>query len=311
LRDNWLGQAIFGYRVLFAFAILLLSVGCTSDLPQMDPEVHAAEIQAWQVRRVEGLKAPTGWLSVIGLDWLEPGENTFGSDPSNPVIFPAIQGVPARAGSFFLEDGSVRMEVEPGVRVTHEGEPVTSLEIFGTEGGRPPTVHLASLRWQVIQRQDLIGIRLRDTANAAIGAFEGIEMFPVSLDWRIPARFERYDPPRMIEVPNVLGQITPQASPGAVVFRVDGKRFSLDVTGNPEGRSLSAVFGDETNGLETYGGGRFLTVDAPNEEGRLFIDFNRAYNPPCVFTAFATCPLPPSQNKLPVRIEAGEMGGHG
>jgi uncharacterized protein (DUF1684 family) len=110
----------------------------------------------------------------------------------------------------------------------------------------------------------------------------------------------------MIEVPNVLGQINTQPSPGAVVFRVGGERLRLDVTGNPEGRSFSVVFGDETNGLETYGGGRFLTVDAPDENGNLFIDFNRAYNPPCVFTEFATCPLPPPQNRLPGRIEAGE-----
>jgi len=276
----------------------------------MDPEVHRSEIEAWQVRRVEGLRAPNGWLSVIGLDWLEPGENTFGSDSSNAVVFPTIPGVPGRAGSFFLEGGAVRMEVRPGVPVTSEGEPVTSLVLYSQETRRPPTARLASLRWQVIQRQDLIGIRLRDTADAAIEAFEGIESFPLSLDWRIPARFDRYDPPRPIEVPNVLGQISEQFSPGAVVFEVGGERLRLDVTGNLEGRSLSAVFGDETNGLETYGGGRFLSVDTPDENGRMFIDFNRAYNPPCVFTAFATCPLPSRQNRLPVRIEAGEKGGH-
>jgi uncharacterized protein (DUF1684 family) len=305
-RRTTLGSLpVFG---LLATAVAVTA--CQPDLPQMDPDVHLAEIQAWQVRRVEGLKAPTGWLSVIGLDWLEPGENTFGSDPSNDVVFPDIEGVPARAGSFFLEHGQVRMDVAPGVPITQGEEPVTTLMLYSEEGGRPPTVHLASLQWQVIQRQDLIGIRLRDTANPAIEAFEGIEMFPVSLDWRIPARFEPYDPPRMIEVPNVLGQITPQASPGAVVFRVGGKKFSLDVTGNPEGRSFSIVFGDETNGLESYGGGRFLSVNAPDEEGRLYIDFNRANNPPCVFTEFATCPLPPRQNVLAVRIEAGEMSGH-
>ncbi len=304
-------QTLRGLVALAMTAGSFVSMGCEPDLPQMDPEVHSAEIQAWQVRRIEGLKAPTGWLSVIGLDWLEPGENSFGADSTNAVVFPALPGVPSRAGSFFLGGGTVRMEVVPGVQVTHEGEPVTSLVLSSGEGGRPATAHLASLRWQVIQRQDLIGIRLRDTANAAIEAFEGIEMFPVSLDWRIPARFDRYDPPRMIEVPNVLGQSSPQPSPGAVVFRVGGKRFRLDVTGNPEGRSFSVVFGDETNGLESYGGGRFLTVEAPDENGRLYIDFNRAYNPPCVYTEFATCPLPPPQNKLPVRIEAGEMGGHG
>jgi uncharacterized protein (DUF1684 family) len=296
--------------VLAATAGAFLLMGCEPDLPQMDPEVHRSEVQAWQARRVEGLKASDGWLSVIGLDWLEPGENTFGSDSSNAVVFPAVPGVSGHVGSFFLEGEAVRMEVEPAAGVTYEGEPVSSLVLYSEETRRPPTARLGSLRWQVIQRQDLIGIRLRDTANAAIEAFEGIESFPLSLDWRIPATFDRYDPPHVIEVPNVLGMINEQPSPGAVVFRAGGKKLRLDVTGDPQGNSFSIVFGDMTNGLETYGGGRSLTVDAPDEEGRLFIDFNRAYNPPCVFTAFATCPLPPPQNKLSVRIEAGEKGGH-
>jgi uncharacterized protein (DUF1684 family) len=276
----------------------------------MDPEIHRSEIQSWHARRLDGLREPDGWLSVIGLDWLEPGENTFGSDSTNAVVFPALDGVPLRAGSFFLEGEVVRMEVEEEVEITHDGQPVTSLILTSDVSRRPVSAHLASLRWQVIQRQDLIGIRLRDTANAALEEFEGIATFPVSLDWRVPARFDRYDPPRTIEVPNVLGMINEQPSPGAVVFRIGGESLRLDVTGNPEGRSFSVVFGDETNGLETYGGGRFLTVDAPDESGRLFVDFNKAYNPPCVFTAFATCPLPPPQNKLPVRIEAGEKSGH-
>ncbi len=188
---------------------------------------------------------------------------------------------------------------------------MTSLVLYSDAAARrPPTPRLGSLQWQVIQRQDLIGIRLRDTANAALEEFEGIETFPVSLDWRIPAKFDWYDPPRIIEVPNVLGMISEQPSPGAVVFQVGGEKLRLDVTGNPEGRSFSIVFGDETNGIETYGGGRFLSVGAPDEHGRTFIDFNLAYNPPCVFTEFATCPLPTRENILPVRIEAGEKGGH-
>ena len=296
--------------VLAVVAGTLASIGCEPDLPQMDPEVHGSEIQAWHARRLEGLRQPDGWLSVIGLDWLEPGENRFGSDSTNAVVFPAVAGVPGRVGSFFLEGDGVRMEVEPGVQVTHEGETVTSLVLFSDATGRPATARLGSLRWQVIQRQDLIGIRLRDTANAALEEFDGIETFPVSLDWRIPASFDRYDPPRVIEVPNVLGMISEQPSPGAVVFRAGGERLRLDVSGDPRGNSFSIVFGDMTNGIETYGGGRYLSVDAPDEHGRTFIDFNKAYNPPCVFTAFATCPLPPRQNHLPVRIEAGEKAGH-
>lgn len=291
-------------------AALSLLAACQPDLPQMDPEIHRAEIQAWHTRRMAELRQPDGWLSVVGLYWLDPGENTFGADSTNAVVFPSLPGVPGHVGSFFLEGDGVRMEVDPGVEVTNEGQPVWSLVLFPTEGRRPVSPHLASLRWQVIQRQDLVGVRLRDTANAAIQGLEEIPMFPVSLAWRIPARFEPYDPPRMLKVPNVLGQISEQPSPGAVVFRVGGERLRLDVTGDPEGDSFSIVFGDLTNGIETYGGGRFLEVDAPDENGWTFIDFNKAYNPPCVFTDFATCPLPTPENQLPVRIEAGEMGGH-
>jgi len=172
--------------------------------------------------------------------------------------------------------------------------------------GRPPTVHLGSLQWFVIERADRIGIRLRDTENPAIAAFDGIEMFPIDVGWRIPARFDRYDPPKMIRIPNIIGTVSVQPSPGAVVFDVDGEELRIDVTGDPYGERFSIVFGDRTNADETYGGGRFLTVNAPDDRDRMFIDFNRATNPPCAFTEFATCPLPPRQNQLPVRIEAGE-----
>ena len=154
---------------LLATVALVLPSACHPEPPQMDPEVHREEIDAWHARRMEQLRQPDGWLSVIGLDWLEQGENTFGSDSANAVVFPMLPGVPARAGTFVLEGEQVRMEVEPGVDVTNGGELVTSLVLYPTEGQRPVSPRLASLRWQVIQRQDLIGIRLRDTANAAIG----------------------------------------------------------------------------------------------------------------------------------------------
>jgi uncharacterized protein (DUF1684 family) len=198
------------------------------------------------------------------------------------------------------------MFVERGVPVTHEGNPVATLELTAVNPWQPTTAELGSLQWFVIERADRIGIRLRDTANPAIAAFDGIEMFPISLDWRIPARFDRYDPPKIIQIPNIIGTVSAQPSPGAVVFEVAEGEYRLDVTGDPNGDRFSIVFGDRTNSNETYGGGRFLTVNAPDDRGRMFVDFNRATNPPCAFTEFATCPLPPRQNQLPVRIEAGE-----
>ncbi|MFC1575809.1 DUF1684 domain-containing protein [Gemmatimonadota bacterium] len=291
-------------------ALALVFQGCSQpDLPLPEAEAHTAEIASWQAQRVEGLETPLGWLSVIGLTWLEPGENPFGSDPANFVRFPEALS-PPRAGSFFLEEEVVRMEVEPEVEVTLDGEPVTSLVLHSAAGGRPATVWMGSLAWRVIQREDLIGVRVRDTLNAARFEFEGIETFPVSLDWVVPAHFHRHLVPRTIHVPNVLGMITETPSPGSVEFEVGGESYRLAVTGDPDGDSFFIVFGDRTNGSETYPAGRFLYVDAPDETGRLLIDFNRAHNPPCAFTPHATCPLPPDQNHLPVRIEAGEKNAH-
>ena len=286
------------------------ALSCTADLPLPDPARHRTDVQAWQERRAESIRRPDGWLSVVGLYWLEQGANDFGSDPSNPIVFPGAN-VPPRVGTFILNGDAVRMDVAPGVVVTSDGEPVTSLLLSSDASGGPAVARLASLLWYVIERQDLVGIRLKDTANAAIQQFDGIDTFPVDVDWIISARFDRYDPPKTIEVPNVLGFTSLQPSPGAVVFRVNGERYRLDVTGDPDADSFFMTFGDATNGLETYDGGRFLTVAAPDERGRTHIDFNLAYSPPCVFTDFATCPLPPPQNRLSIRVEAGEKTYHG
>jgi uncharacterized protein (DUF1684 family) len=283
---------------------LFVCLACSPDLPTIDPATHLAEIEEWQARRVEGLKRPDGWFSVVGLYWLEAGPNSFGSDSNNTLVFPPA--APARIGTFIRTGNSVEMNVEAGVPVTHDGNVVSSLAITSNDPRRPTVARLGSFHWFVIERADRIGIRLRDAAAPAIEAFDGIEMFPISLDWRIPARLDRYDPPKMIRIPNIIGTVSVQPSPGAVVFDIDGEELRLDVTGDPNGERFSMVFGDRTNAAETYGGGRFLTVNAPDEHGRMFIDFNRATNPPCAFTAFATCPLPPRQNHLSKKVEAGE-----
>ncbi|MFC1639791.1 DUF1684 domain-containing protein [Gemmatimonadota bacterium] len=283
---------------------LIVCLACSPEPPTIDPDTHLAEIEEWHSRRVESLKQPDSWFSVVGLYWLEAGPNSFGSDSNNTLVFPAA--APPRIGMFFRTGTSVEMVVEAGVPVTHDGDMVSSLELTSNDPRRPTVARLGSFQWFVIERADRVGIRLRDTAAPAIEAFDGIEMFPISLSWRIPARLDRYDPPKMIRIPNIIGTVSVQPSPGAVVFEVDGEELRLDVTGDPNGERFSIVFGDRTNAAETYGGGRFLTVNAPDENGHMFIDFNKATNPPCAFTAFATCPLPPRQNHLTARIEAGE-----
>ncbi len=187
--------------------VLLATLGaCVPELAPPDPAEHRAEVLAWQSERVEELRQPDGWLSVVGLFWLEEGASSFGSDSNNLVVFPA--SAPPHIGTFIHDGDAVRMEVEPGVTVTHDDEPVTALALRSDAYRQPTVASTGSLRWFVLERQDRLGIRLKDTANPAIREFRGLESFPIDPAWNLPARFDRYDPPRTIEVPTVLGTIS-------------------------------------------------------------------------------------------------------
>ena len=171
-------------------------------------------------------------------------------------------------------------------------------------------LQIGSIKFNLIIRDTLYGIRFRDLNSELVKSFKGIERFPIDESWKINARFEPYNPPKEIEVPNVLGQISKEKSPGAVVFERDGKTYRIDAV-DEGGENLFLIIADQTTGEETYGGGRFMYVKKPDSTGTIVLDFNKAYNPPCVFTKYATCPLPPLQNYLKLRIEAGEKAyGH-
>ena len=307
-------------RIGLGAGLVLFALSCeTSPPPPLSPpEEHRAAIEAWQARRVAELQEPDSWLSVVGLFWLSQGANTIGADSGMSVVFPG-KGVPPLLGTLTLRgQGSFDFAYAPGLTpptATGGAEPALDaaetipFRVDGPEGG--PIFRWGSLSWFVIERYGEYAIRLRDRNSEALAEFQGLESFPISPEWRILGHFDRYDPPREISAPNVLDIPSTSASPGAVVFEVEGREYRLDVTGEPGGRRFSIVFGDATNQKETYGGGRFLSVEAPSEGDWIVIDFNRAYNPPCVFTPYATCPVPPEQNKLPIRIEAGEKMYHG
>ncbi len=193
----------------------------------------------------------------------------------------------------------------PGVVVSHAGGPVLSLDLVSDAGGKPTVLEHRSLSFYVIERGERVGVRLKDAESEVLREFTGIDHYPVDPAWRLEARFEPFAEPRMIPVPDITGDVSEQPSHGRVVFSLAGAEQSLAPLGPPEGE-LFLVFGDETNGEETYGGGRFLYVGPPDAEGRLRVDFNKAYNPPCVFTPYATCPLPPPGNRLPLAVRAGE-----
>jgi uncharacterized protein (DUF1684 family) len=291
-------------------AAVLLAVACGGEVPASAPSPqppeaeYLAEIESWRAERMEGLRRPDGWLSLAGLYWLDEGGNTVGADPASDLVFPAGKAAP-RVGVLQRTGRRVRFEAAAGVRVTVDGDPVASRELVSDVGGEPTTLEHGSLRFYVIERGDRVGLRLKDLDSELLRDFTGIDHYPVDPAWRLAARFVPFAEPKMIPVPNITGDVLEQPSHGRVVFSIGGTEHSLDPLGEPDGK-LFLVFGDETNGDETYGGGRFLYAGPPDADGRLVLDFNRAYNPPCVFTPYATCPLPPPGNRLPLAVLAGE-----
>jgi hypothetical protein len=264
---------------------------------------HAQEVEAWRQDRLERLRQPDGWLSLVGLAWLEEGVNACGSDPANAVPLPAP--APPRAGVFVRRGDQVTFVAAPGSAVTHQGQPVERLPLVADADGAPTVLELGTINFHVIRRGERLGVRSKDSQSPVRAAFEGIDHYPVSREWRVEGRFEPYEPPKPVPVPNVLGTVDDELSPGAVVFAAAGRTLRLDVLEGADEDEVFVIFGDATNGEETYGGGRFLYADL-SPGGLVVLDFNRAYNPPCAFTLFATCPLPPKQNRLPLAVRAGE-----
>lgn len=281
------------------------------------PEAAATwedEVATWKKARFERLQQPDGWLTLVGLGWLKEGDNSIGSDPKSAVVLPAGKA-PARLGTLRLvgsdKERKVTFFAAKDVSVTHEGAAVAALALVADADGEPTLLEHGSLSFYAIRRGDRLGVRVKDRDAATLEAFHGLDYYPLDRKWKIAGHFEPAAEVREIPIPNALGFDEPIKSPGHVVFAVDGKDvrlLALDDTG--DGR-LFLVFGDRTNGHETYGGGRFLYTDPPRD-GKVVLDFNRSYNPPCVFTPYATCPLPPRENRLPFRVEAGEksFAGH-
>ncbi|MCX7797200.1 MAG: DUF1684 domain-containing protein [Melioribacter sp.] len=284
------------------FFILFTILSCGDNLKEKGSHNYINEIKSWHKRRIENLKKENGWLNLIGLYWLKEGENKFGSDKSNDIIFPS--NTPAFIGKFYLKDSTVKVKINEGVNVLIDGKKIKSAEMKNDLQNNPTILAYGSFRWNLIKRGKKYGIRLRDLESELVKNFKGIETFPINEDWKLEAKFEPYKPYKKIFIPNVLGSVEEKYSPGALIFNKDGKTFKVDVL--DEGDSYFIIFADETNGIETYGAGRFLYVEKPKVNNKIYIDFNKAYNPPCAFTKFATCPLPPPQNFLKLRITAGE-----
>ena len=302
-----------GCLLLLALAALALSApratpgaGAAAERPSSAAaDAEASDVLAWRAQRLASLTSDTGWLTLAGLYWLKPGDNTFGRAAGNALTLdsPALAPI---AGSFVLSGREVRFVARPGSGVTHDGAPVGTLELASDAHGEPTVLASGTLRFFVIERVGHIGVRVRDLDNPHRRNFRGLEYFPISPDWAVHARFERYVPARRIKIMNILGMQDEMPSPGAVVFSKDGHTWRLDtVLEEPGDRQLFIMFADATSGHETYGAGRFLYIPIPQGDA-VVVDFNKAYNPPCALNDFATCPLPPYQNRLQLRVDAGE-----
>lgn len=248
-------------------------------------EEHSKEVERWHSERIKGLKRDHGWLSLIALDWLHEGKNPIRS-----------------VGTVTVKKNTVFLALKKGETGTLNGAQFASGKIVPEKD----KVLIGTKAVQVIERGGKFAMRIWDSESAARKNFSGIERFPVDERWRITARWEQYSIPKMIDVPTVIpGLVQQGAVPGAAIFTLDGKEYRLEPTQEEGSPEFFFVFGDKTNGKETYGAGRFLYAGPP-EGGTIMLDFNRSYNPPCVFSDFATCPVPTKENRLPVRIEAGE-----
>jgi uncharacterized protein len=286
--------------------MIALVASCARRPPksQIDPNTYAQEIEQWHQERWKELNNESGWLTLIGLFWLKEGENKYGSDPDNDIILPK-EKVAGHAGTFSLHDGIVRMDAtQEGTSV--DDKPIKSLDLMSDADVHPTIIRLGSVSFQIIKRGDKFGLRVKDSQSPDRLNFKGTEFYPADLKWRLDAQFEPYNPPKPMPITNVLGMESSEASPGAVKFEVNGKEYRLDAITEKDEPRLFMIIADMTSGKDTYPAGRYLYVDPPDASGHMIIDFNKAYSPPCAFTKFATCPLPPRQNRLPFGIEAGE-----
>ena len=280
-----------------------------------DPDLAAylATIDAARADRNAGLREPLSWLSVVGLHWLHAGSQSFGADPGNEIVLRPVEGVMRPvAGTLQVADGRVRLHPAGNGSLTVDGEAVREpVDLVDDADGEPTTIAVASLRFHLIRRgAGRLGLRVRDTAAPPLRAFDGVRCFDVDPAWRLVGRVLPAPAGTTIRVSDVVGDVTDDPTPGDVELVIDGTVHRLHALEAGADR-LWLVFSDATNGAQTYGGGRFLVTGEVQADGTVEVDFNLAYNPPCVFSPYATCPLPPDGNRLPVRIVAGERASPG
>jgi uncharacterized protein (DUF1684 family) len=265
---------------------------------------YRAEVEAWRQQREAALRSPDGWLSLTGLFMLSEGDYRVGSHPESQILLPA--GTPDHLGTLEFREGKAHLTVATATPVLMDGKPVQEADLVDNGDRKQPSlVSVGTVTFFVHKFGEEHAIRVKDSANPAIDAFAGCKWFPVKPEYRVQGRLARHDAPRAIAIRTIVDTEMNYESVGNVEFDLQGQALSLLARDYGVPNQLSIVFRDATAGLQTYAAARFLTVEVDGDEN-VVVDFNKAYNPPCSFSPYATCPLPPRENILPVAIEAGE-----
>lgn len=297
------GFKAWGFCCLALSTMALSGVAEAAARPTTPDSAYVQLFAKWKAAQIDDLKQ--NWLPLAGLFWLKPGANTFGTAADNAIIFP--KG-PAHAGEFDLAGKEVSVKLLPEAHGTISGKTIAeknTSKLDSDLSGHPTVIEMGSLRFHVIVRGERIGIRLKDTQSPAVANFKGLIFYPVDLNYRVTATWEPATGKQTIDVPNVLGDVTAVPIAGTVVFQINGQQQRLTPMGGDPAKGFFFVFNDLTAKTDTYPGGRFLDTE-PVVNGTVVLDFNRAYNPPCAVTPYATCPLAAKENRLTVAIPAGE-----
>lgn len=286
---------------------ILISLLCLAlvnpNVQSQTTAFYTASIKHFDTLRINALTDKNGWLNLAGLYWLKPGNNTFGSAATNTLVF-KHKNMPAVLGKFKVAGTRVSFEFEKGVTKFSNGYS-EEMVLFDAASKTDTSIAFNQFMWNIIIREDKIGVRFRDLKNPALTAFKGNKRFAIDESWNINAKLLPPNPSGLY-IANVLGQTTATDYAGKISFEYQEKNYVLDAISEGPG-DLFVIFGDATNGINTYHTGRFMYVPRPDKNGNTFIDFNKAFNPPCAYTPFATCPIPPKQNKLPFKVTAGEL----
>jgi hypothetical protein len=287
---------------IYVLVLIVLAAGFSLNAQA----TYKAKIEKWRVQYQVELIAPDSWLTLAGLFWLKDGVNTIGSGANYDVQL-TDNFKQGKFGEIAFSNGMATQRVAPGVAAKSGSDPISQIELVSDENGKPTKIDIGSETLYLIKREDRYGIRLRDTDYSARTNFKGLHWYRVDPRYQVTARFVAFPKPKDVDIPNVLGGVFKMKSPGILYFTLLGKRYTLQPV--TEEDHLFIIFKDPTSRTETYGAGRFLYAAAP-KNGRVVLDFNKAENPPCAYTTFATCPLPPRRNRLDVEIKAGEKRYH-